>query len=262
MSVLVAGWGGCLVAGLGLWLWSVVRRDASVVDIWWGLGFVGLVGWYRSQGPEAAWWHLAQAGMVTVWGVRLAVHIWWRGRGQGEDHRYAAMRKHHGARFWWVSLVTVFGLQATLVAALAAPLLAVQAATSLDFPILFWLGLALWFVGFAFEAVADWQLQRFKADPNSRGKVLDRGLWRYSRHPNYFGEAVLWWGYGLTAVAAGGAWTLFSPLVVTLLLLKVSGVVLLEKTIGSRRPEYAEYTRRTSAFLPRPPRPSTMEAAS
>ncbi len=113
-----------------------------------------------------------------------------------------------------------------------------------------WLGLVLWSIGFTFEAISDWQLLRFTSDPDQKGRVLDRGLWRYSRHPNYFGECLLWWGYGSFALAVGGAWTLFSPVVITLLLLKVSGVALLEKTIGSRRPEYVLYAKRTNAFLP------------
>ena len=259
-ATLLAGWLACLAGGLLLWLWSLRRRDVSGIDIWWGLFFVGLTWWFRWRGPALTGFHLAHALLVTLWGLRLALHIAWRGRGQGEDHRYAAMRAGHGSRFPWVSLGTVFWLQATLATLLAAPLYAVQSAAAIS-PALFVAGAALWAVGFVWEAVADGQLLRFRGDPANRGKVLDRGLWRTSRHPNYFGEAVLWWGYGAMALAAGGAWTLYAPLAMTWLLLRVSGVALLEKTIGGRRPEYADYVRRTSAFLPRPPRDSGREGA-
>ncbi len=199
--------------------------------------------------------------LVTIWGTRLAVHIARRARGQGEDRRYAAMREARGAAFWWQSLWTVFGLQATLATLLAAPLYAVQASRLLD-PRLFAAGALLWAAGFAWESVADLQLTRFRADPSNRGRVLDTGLWRTSRHPNYFGEAVLWWGYGAMALAsfpasgwaAAAAWSLLAPLAMTWLLLRVSGVVLLERTIADRRPEYARYVRTTSAFVPWPRR--------
>ena len=227
------GWAALLAGGFALWGWSLRRRDVSVVDIWWGLFFVGLSWWFRWRGPHAAWFHFVHLALVTVWGLRLALHIAWRGRGHGEDHRYASMRAGHGASFRWVSLGTVFWLQATLAALLAAPLLVVQSASTVS-PAAFGAGALLWALGFFWEAVGDWQLLRFQRDPASRGQVLDRGLWRYSRHPNYFGEALLWWGYGLMAAA-------------------VSGVTLLEKTIVHRRPEYERYIRRTSAFVPLPP---------
>ena len=247
------GWAGLLAGGLGLWGWSLRRRDASVVDIWWGLFFVGLTWWFRWRGPEREWFHLAHLALVTVWGVRLALHIAWRGRGRGEDHRYAAMRAGHGPHFGWVSLGTVFCLQATLAALLAAPLLAVQTAREIS-TTAFAAGALLWAAGFFWEAVGDWQLLAFQRDPANRGRVLDRGLWRYSRHPNYFGEALLWWGYGVLAAGAGGWWALLAPLAMTWLLLRVSGVTLLERTIVDRRPDYERYIRRTSAFVPRPPR--------
>jgi steroid 5-alpha reductase family enzyme len=257
------GWVALLACGLALWGWSLWRRDASVVDIWWGLFFGGLTWWYRWRGPETEWFHIAHLALVTVWGLRLALHIAWRGRGKGEDPRYAAMRAAHGPRFAWVSLGTVFWLQATLAALLAAPLLAVQSAQPARgiSPVAFAAGALLWAAGFLCEAAADWQLLRFQRDPASRGKVLDSGLWRYSRHPNYFGEALLWWGYGVLAAGAGGWWALFAPLAMTWLLLRVSGVTLLEKTIVHRRPEYESYIRRTSAFVPWPPREGGDEGA-
>jgi steroid 5-alpha reductase family enzyme len=255
-ATLLLGWAGCLAFGLVLWLWSLRRRDASVVDIGWGLFFVGLAWWFRWRGPEATGLHLAHALLVTVWGTRLALHIAWRSRGQGEDHRYAAMRAAHGVRFGRISLFSVFWLQATLATVIAAPLYAVQAASGID-PLVFALGSVLWAVGLFWEAVADWQLLRFRRDPAHRGRVLDTGLWRYSRHPNYFGEATLWWGYGLMAGAAGAWWALFAPLIMNWLLLRVSGVSLLEKTIVRRRPAYEAYIRRTPAFVPWPRRDRT-----
>ncbi len=252
-------WGLCLAGFAVLWVVSVVRRDVSLIDIFWGPGFVaGLLLIHFREGLRTPW-HLLHLGLVAVWGVRLALHIAVRGRGKGEDRRYAAMREKNGPRFTWLSLVTVFGLQATLVALLSAPLVAVQRG-AIEHPVVAGIGAALWLIGFFFEAVADAQLLAFQRNPASRGKVLDSGLWRLSRHPNYFGEACLWWGYGVFALAvAGGAWTLYAPLVVTLLLLRVSGVPMLEAGIESRRPGYREYVERTSSFFPWFPRPARSE---
>jgi steroid 5-alpha reductase family enzyme len=188
--------------------------------------------------------------------VRLSLHIFFRGIGRGEDFRYAEMRRSWGSRFPWISLFSIFLLQAGILWAVAMPLW--QAARSpaparlgaLDLA-----GAIVFAVGFLFEAVGDEQLRRFKADPASRGKVMDRGLWRYTRHPNYFGDALVWWGLFLVALATpGSAWTVYAPAAMTLLLMKVSGVALLEKTLASERPGYREYMERTSAFVPMPPR--------
>ncbi|MCH9649294.1 MAG: DUF1295 domain-containing protein [Deltaproteobacteria bacterium] len=256
-ATLLIGWAGLLAGAFLLWLLSLRLKNAGIVDIFWGLGFVGLT-WFahfhsnspgstESAGP-AQWLHLV---LVTIWGVRLAGYIGWRNHGQSEDYRYAAMRERHGRSFWWVSLFTVFLLQATLVAALGCLLVIVQTTTPRSVTPWDLLGAGLWSVGFLFESVGDAQLHRFKADPRHRGQVLDRGLWRYTRHPNYFGEALLWWGYAAFALgSAGSIWTLWSPLVMTLLLLKVSGVALLEKTIVERRPGYRQYIESTNAFLP------------
>lgn len=260
MSSLVTVWGvgaaAVLAAMVLLWLVSLLRRDASIVDIFWSLGFVGVAWVYRAHGGDPTPRQLLALVLVTVWGVRLAAHIAWRGRGHGEDYRYQAMRRHHGESFAWVSLFTVFLLQGVLLVAIAVPHLLIQVPET-D-PAWRWsdaLGLLLWTVGFFFEAVGDWQLLRFKADPSNRGKVLDRSLWAYTRHPNYFDDALVWWGYYAFALASpGGVWTFPAPLLMTVLLLKVSGVALLEKTIAKRRPEYAAYVERTSAFVPWPPR--------
>lgn len=254
LSTLLLIWAGCLTGGFVLWTVSVARRDVGLIDIFWGPGFVAaaVIAWLHAEASSP--WQLLVLAMVAVWGLRLAAHIAWRGWGHGEDRRYAAMRQRRGESFWWQSLFTVFGLQATLVALLCTPLVLVQLRPVVQ-PIWCIAGCAVWMVGFFFEAVADAQLLAFQRDPASRGRVLDTGLWRYSRHPNYFGEALLWWGFGLCALGVpGGAWTLYAPLVMTLLLLRVSGVPLLEAGMASRRPGYRAYVERTSSFLPRPPR--------
>lgn len=237
-----------------LWGWSLPLRNASIVDAFWGSAFV-LAAWTAAGagdggGPRRA---LALA-LVTAWGLRLSLHLLRRNAGHGEDPRYAAMRRGHGARFWWVSLFTVFLLQAALAWVVSLPVqLAVLAPASPLGP-LDAVAALLAAVGLAFEAVGDWQLGRFRRDPASRGRVLDTGLWRYTRHPNYFGDACAWWGLGLLGVAAGAPWTLLSPVLMTFLLVRVSGVALLEKDIGERRPGYRAYVRRTSAFFPWAPK--------
>jgi steroid 5-alpha reductase family enzyme len=191
--------------------------------------------------------------MVTLWSLRRSGYITWRNHGQPEDRRYQAIRAAHEPGFAWKSFFIVFALQAVLAAIVAVPLL-VGIASPARLNIADGIGVALWAYGFAFEAIGDYQLARFKGDPTNRGRVMDRGLWRYTRHPNYYGEAMLWWGYYLVAAAAGGWWTIFSPLLMMFLLLKVSGVSLLEKDIGERRPAYRDYVARTNAFFPAPPR--------
>lgn len=251
VAALIAAWAAMTI----LWLVSLVRRDASLVDPFWGIGFV-LVAWGAAllhQPVSVRGWLLV--GLTTVWGLRLAGFLWYRNWGHGEDRRYAAMRAHHGDRFWWVSLFTVFLLQGTILWFVAWPLQA-AAAQSVASP-LGWLdalGVAVWFVGLFFESVGDWQLARFKADPDNAGRVMDRGLWRYTRHPNYFGDFCVWWGLYLIAAAGGAWWTIGSPLLMSFLLLRVSGVTLLEQTIVERRPDYAAYQARTNAFFPGPPR--------
>jgi len=187
--------------------------------------------------------------------LRLTAHLLVRNWGQPEDRRYQAIRRNHSPGFSWKSLYIVFGLQALLAWIISMPLhAAIVGTTPLN-----WLdavGAALVLTGLAIEASADHQLRRFKADPSHAGQVMDQGLWRYSRHPNYFGEACVWWGFGLIALAAGSGLSLIAPLLMTWLLLKVSGVALLEKDIAERRPAYQDYIARTSAFVPWPPRPA------
>ena len=236
------------------WVLSVLKKDASIVDIFWGVGFViaAIVG--RNAGGYAPRKILVVI-LVGVWGLRLATHLAIRNLPHGEDPRYQAMRRRHGDAFWWRSLLIVFGLQLVLLWIVSIPIqVAMQSRSPDSLGTLDIAGMALWLVGFIFESVGDLQLVRFKADPANQGKVMDRGLWRYTRHPNYFGDAVLWWGIGLIALATHRWWAVVGPFVMTVLLLRVSGVPLLERRMKRTRPGYEEYVSRTSAFVPLPPR--------
>jgi steroid 5-alpha reductase family enzyme len=248
---------GIAVLMVGVWLVSLPLRNASIVDIIWGLGFV-VVAWvgHLASPVEGMRGHTALLlTMVTLWGLRLTGYLAWRNIGKGEDYRYVAMRKKYGARFPIISLVVVFGLQGLLMWIVSLP---VQAGLAVDetLGILSWVGLSAWAVGLCFETVGDLQLARFKADPANKGKVMDRGLWRYTRHPNYFGDFMVWWGIYLVALDAGAWWSFVGPLAMTALLMKYSGAGLLEKTITKRRPGYEEYIRTTNAFFPGPPKKS------
>jgi steroid 5-alpha reductase family enzyme len=227
-----------------------------VVDSLWGLGFV-VIAWVTfalSDGYEGRRWLVAV--LTSLWGLRLCIHLSIRNWGIGEDPRYGKWRAASGESFWIVSLFKVFWLQAlfqwVISFVVQVPQLAREPAnlTALDA-----IGAAVWLVGFVFESAADYQLYRFKADPLNRGKVMDRGLWRYSRHPNYFGECLIWWGmYGIALSVPGGWWTVVCPVIITLVLLKMTGVPLTETTTMERRPGYRDYMRRTPMFIPWFPR--------
>jgi steroid 5-alpha reductase family enzyme len=235
------------------WVLSIVVKNASIVDIAWGLGFV-VVGWavLLTVGGGARSWLLTV--LVTVWGLRLAGYLAWRNIGKGEDFRYRAMRKRWGAKFGLVSLVTVFGLQGVVMWVVSLPVQLGQVRTG-DIGVVAVIGALVWGVGLAFETIGDAQLTRFKADPVNAGKVMDRGLWRYTRHPNYFGDAVVWWGLAVIAAESGiGAWGFIGAAVMTVFLRRVSGVTLLERSLVKRREGYVDYIARTSPFIPRPPR--------
>jgi steroid 5-alpha reductase family enzyme len=246
--------GGLAILGMMtiLWIASLLLKDSSIVDIFWGAGFV-LSNWVyfflTPQGFPGRKWLINT--LVTIWGLRLSIYILWRNWGKGEDYRYQKMREQAGGRWWWQSFFQVFLLQGLLMWIISIPLLAAQISdtparlTAIDF-----IAIAVWTIGFFFEAVGDLQMARFKADPANKGKVLDSGVWRYTRHPNYFGDATQWWAYYLVAVAAGGFWTIFSPIIMTFFLLRVSGVTLLEKNLKETKPKYKDYIERTSAFIP------------
>ena len=241
------------ISGLAVaaWLVSVKKRDVSIVDglwpafIWIG-GFV--YAWTAALMP-LGWVAMT---LLTIWAARLCLHITVRNHGEPEDRRYQKIRANNQPGFEWKSLYLVFLLQAILAWIVALPLMATRSASG--FGLLNIAAIGVIGFGIVFEALADWQLVRFKARPDTGGRVLDTGLWRYSRHPNYFGECCVWWGFGVLGFAAGAWWSLASPILMTVLLLKVSGVTLLEVDIGERRPGYARYRRETSAFVPWKPK--------
>jgi steroid 5-alpha reductase family enzyme len=238
-----------------LWLVSLFLKNSSIVDVFWGTGFVILTWIYFFMTPDGFIIRkFILAILTSVWGLRLSGYILWRNWGKPEDFRYHKWRKESGKRWWWKSFFQIFLLQGLLMWIISTPLLAAQTRlfpdrlTSLDF-----FGTLLWVIGFFFETSGDLQLAGFRADPANRGKVMQGGVWQYTRHPNYFGDATQWWGYFLIATAAGGWWTVFSPILMTTLLMRVSGVRLLEKTLEIR-PGYKEYVEKTSSFIPWFPR--------
>jgi steroid 5-alpha reductase family enzyme len=254
LQLWLLGLAATVAPALICWLVSVPRRDVSLVDRVWSLLFVSAALIYAIYGHPGAGRLWLTLGPLLLWAVRLAVHITVRNWGHGEDRRYQKIRRNHEPGFAAKSLYVVFGPQAILAWIISLPLLGSLLGQNppgwRDLP-----GCVLWLAGFAIEFVADLQLARFRADPANRGAVMDRGLWRYSRHPNYFGECCLWWGFYLLALAAGAWWSIVAPVLMTVLLLRVSGVTLLEEDISERRPAYRDYVARTSAFLMRPPRP-------
>ena len=251
-AVLVATAIAAVLSFTLLWLISLAVRDSSIVDPFWGPSFV-IAAWTAYVVSDAPGTRgLVVAALVTIWGLRLGVHLATRNLGKGEDFRYQAFRRRWGSRYWIVSLGTVFLLQAALMWIVSLP---VQVAMVDGGPLgsVAIVGLVVWAVGLFFETVGDWQLRRFKREPASRGTVMDRGLWGYTRHPNYVGDFMVWWGHFLVAVAAwGSVWTVIGPIVMSTLLLRVSGVTLLEKSLTRTRPGYEEYVRRTNAFFPGP----------
>lgn len=250
-----------LAAALPAWLYSVWKRNVNITDTLWSLFFLLAGAAYLMtahslmQSPRAA----VVMACVTLWAIRLALHLGWRNHGAPEDRRYFKLRVANEP-FWLKSLYIVFGLQAALAWFISLPLFGAIAGDA-PFGLLDYAATALWLTGFLCESIADWQLARFRSDPRTRRSVMRYGLWRYSRHPNYFGECCLWWGFYLFACAAGAWWSLPAPLLMSFLLLRVSGVALLEADIGQRRPEYAQYVRSTSSFIPRRPQehPGTLQ---
>ena len=257
----IFGWTLTTTAGLFLLLWltSLALRDASIVDIFWGAGFVVIAGVAAWASDGAVVRRLLVFALVALWGLRLARHLFRRNWGHGEDFRYQRMRAHHGSRFWYVSLYTVFGLQAALMWVVSLPVqLAVIAREPASLTTLDVFGTLLFAVGLAFEALGDRQLVAFRADPANKGRVLDTGLWAWTRHPNYFGDALVWWGLGTIALSTPwGPLGLVGPALMTFLLLRVSGVPMLERSLTRTKPEYRAYVARTSGFFPLPPRRKT-----
>ena len=237
-----------------VWVLSLILGDASIVDVAWGLGFivVAVVGIIAGGGDTGR--SVLVLALVMLWGMRLAAHIGTRNHGKPEDFRYQQFRKSAGRSFWWRSYFTVFLLQSGLMWVVSLP---IAAALTIAHPRLMtgWdvAALLLWAIGFTFEAGGDWQLRRFKANPQNHGRLLTSGFWALTRHPNYFGDATVWWAFGLFGVSVGAWWTLLSPLLMSILLMRVSGVAMLERTLAETKPEYQKYMRSTPPFFPRIP---------
>jgi steroid 5-alpha reductase family enzyme len=235
-----------------LWVVSIIIKNVSIVDLFWGFGFVLTAGFYflKTDGSESR--KIILLALVAIWGLRLSIYLALRNLGKGEDFRYRQFRKTYGEqRYWWISYFQTFLLQGILMWLISAPLLGAQFFGSDNPPGIFdYAGIALWLIGFSFEAGGDYQLARFKADPSNKGKVLDKGFWHYTRHPNYFGDSSVWWGYGFICLAAGSYLPLLGSVLMTVMIIKVSGVALLEKNLKEQKPEYKEYIEKTSAFLP------------
>ena len=242
-----------LAVGAVSWLFSLAKKDVSFVDSLWSLFFlIAAVVFALDTQTLSARGQLVLV-LVAVWSLRLSIYITMRNWGEPEDYRYQTIRNNNEPGFAFKSLYIVFGLQGVLAWLVALPLLpAITSSVALG-PLDIAAAL-LWLTGFVFEAGGDYQLAKFKARKDSKGRVLNTGLWRYTRHPNYFGDFCIWWSFYLFAVASGGWWSVASPLLMSVLLLKVSGVAMLENTITERRPEYADYIRNTNAFFPGPPR--------
>jgi len=235
-----------------LWIVSVIIKNVSIVDLFWGMGFV-IVSWFYflfTGGYETR--KIIITFLVTIWGLRLSIHLAWRNSGLVEDFRYRKFRQSYGEkRYWWISFFQTFLLQGVLMWLISAPLLGAQYYDEIrQIKFLDWVGIALWLTGFIFETSGDLQLALFKSDPSNRGKVLDKGFWRYTRHPNYFGDSAVWWGYGLLSLAAGSFLPALGSVLMTFLIIRVSGVSLLEKSLKEQKPQYREYIEKTSAFIP------------
>ncbi len=240
-----------LFALLG-WLLSLARNNVTHVDSMWSLFFMlaafTTAAFVLFVYPAPARLIIVLA-CVTIWALRLFIYLTWRNWGPHEDLRYVKIRQNNEPHFWLKSIFIIFGLQAVLAWIISLSLYgAITSVSPLNW--LDYVGVIFVIVGLLWEIVADWQLSRFKAMPSNKGKVLNSGLWRYSRHPNYFGECLVWWGFYCVALAGGAWWAIISPILMTLLLLKVSGVSLLESTIVERRPTYADYIKNTNAFFP------------
>lgn len=233
-----------------LWIVSVAIRDASIIDVFWGPLFVAIAWVLFAENLHAVGFkHLVVLFLVTAWGLRLAFHLAARNFGQGEDVRYRLWRAHGGERWWLKSFYRVYLLQAAIALVVATPIVAAFRVTDAPF-LINWIGLPIWLVGFVIEATADVQLTRFRSRPESHGQVMQEGLWSYSRHPNYFGDALQWWGLGVFTFSGDTWWAVIGPLAMTLVFLKISNEVI-ERGLAKRRPGYADYVARTNAFFPR-----------
>ena len=235
-----------------LWIWSIFLNNVSIVDIFWGIGFVVVNAFYLFMSDEINIRKILISSLVSIWGLRLAIYLAIRNIGKGEDFRYQEFRKNYGPkRYWWFSFFQTFLLQGVLIMIISLPLLGIHSSSnSGELNILDYLGITVWLIGFAFEAGGDFQLARFKRDAANKGKVLNTGFWKYTRHPNYFGDSAVWWAYAIFSIAAGSYWQIIGSVIMTLLIIKISGVALLEKTLNDTKPQYREYIEKTNSFFP------------
>jgi len=235
-----------------LWVISIILKNVSIVDLFWGIGFIveGSIYYLKTDGLEIR--KLILISLVAVWGFRLSIYLAWRNIGKGEDYRYQNFRKEYGEhRYWWISFFQTFLLQGILMWLISAPLLGAQYYKSGDsLTLADYFAILVWLIGIIFESGGDIQLARFKSDPSNKGKVLNKGFWHYTRHPNYFGDATVWCAYALFCISAGSYLPVLGSVLMVALIIKVSGVALLEKNLKITKPEYKDYVEKTSAFIP------------
>ena len=235
-----------------LWIWSIFIKNVSIVDIFWGLGFVIVNAFYVFMTDELNARKILILTLVSIWGLRLAIYLANRNIGKGEDFRYQEFRHNYGPkRYWWFSFFQTFLLQGVLIMIVSLPLLGINTSTSAgNLKVLDYIGILVWLIGFTFEAGGDFQLARFKRDFKNKGKVLNTGFWKYTRHPNYFGDSAVWWSYAIFSIAAGSYWHIIGSIIMTLLIIKISGLSLLEKTLKDTKPQYKDYIQKTNSFFP------------
>lgn len=234
-----------------LWLYSVYIKNVSIVDVFWGFGFVVVNTIYFLSNDVPTIRQILVLIFVAIWGTRLSVYLGWRNYGKPEDYRYQQFRQDYGPeRYWWFSYFQVFLLQGGLILLVSLPLLQIQTSVNNELNWLDYVAIIVWCIGFIFEAGGDYQLAKFKSNPKNKGKVLSQGFWKYTRHPNYFGDATVWTSYALFCIASGNYWPIVGSIIMILLILKVSGVTMLERTLKVTKPEYKEYIEKTSAFIP------------
>ena len=235
-----------------LWIVSVLIKNVSIVDLFWGFGFVVTAGFYFLETDGLVLRKIVLLTLVAIWGLRLSVYLTWRNYGKGEDFRYREFRKKYGEkRYWWISFFQTFLLQGILMWLISAPLLGAQYyGQDKSLGIFDYSGVLFWIIGFMFEAGGDLQLVKFRSNPDNKGKVLNTGFWHFTRHPNYFGDSSVWWGYGFFCLASGSYLPILGSILMTGLIIKISGVALLERSLTEQKPQYKKYIEKTSAFIP------------
>ncbi|MFX1512958.1 MAG: DUF1295 domain-containing protein [Promethearchaeota archaeon] len=251
-----------IFSGIALFLYlnvffiiALIIKDNSIMDQAWGTGFILVALIALLTGDTENIWNLRRilvTILVCIWGLRLAIYIYIRNRGKGEDWRYKRGRENWGKWFLPRSYLQVFMLQGILLMPIATSIIIINSVSSTDLTLIDGVGIIIWIIGFIFEAGGDWQLYKFKQNPNNKNKIMTQGLWQYTRHPNYFGEVSMWWGIFLLALVVEfpiGLISIISPVLITLLILKVSGITMLEDKYRDNE-EYQEYSKKTNSFFP------------